>query len=332
MSIFLFCVGAIAFLAGVVMAGFGIPVSEFSFGNTLISAGATTAMGGLIVIGLGAVVSKLQLIAEGLATQAPIRPGRPLDMYEAAAGSRAAAAAAPGRIPFPVKPKPKASMREPQPLEPRAIAPAPSEPIEDQPAQSFTPTFAPALRNPDEPPMTVEDDVSLSPQHPMAAPRPAIVDRGEAERPASPVSLNEPERVATRDEPMLDAGWRSPPPPFPSQSQSASPQTRQHSSYFDTMWPPETRTPRASAVGDAKAEPELELPPPEEAIAPVPHEEPEAPPPANEPRAVAILKSGVVDGMAYKLYVDGSIEAELPQGTLRFASINELRSHLEKNS
>ena len=40
----------------------------------------------------------------------------------------------------------------------------------------------------------------------------------------------------------------------------------------------------------------------------------------------------VVDGMGYTLYVDGSIEAELPQGTLRFASINELRSHLEKNA
>jgi hypothetical protein len=58
-------------------------------------------------------------------------------------------------------------------------------------------------------------------------------------------------------------------------------------------------------------------------------EEPEE---EEAPRAVAILKSGVVDGMGYTLYVDGSIEAELPQGTLRFASINELRSHLEKTS
>ena len=58
------------------------------------------------------------------------------------------------------------------------------------------------------------------------------------------------------------------------------------------------------------------------------HDEHEAP----KPRAVAILKSGVVDGMGYTLYVDGSIEAELPQGTLRFASINELRSHLAKNA
>jgi len=49
-------------------------------------------------------------------------------------------------------------------------------------------------------------------------------------------------------------------------------------------------------------------------------------------RTVAVLKSGVVDGMAYTLYVDGSIEAELPQGTVRFASIHELRNHLAKNS
>jgi hypothetical protein len=49
------------------------------------------------------------------------------------------------------------------------------------------------------------------------------------------------------------------------------------------------------------------------------------------PGAVAILKSGVVDGMGYTLYVDGSIEAELPQGTLRFASINDLRNHLAKS-
>jgi hypothetical protein len=52
-------------------------------------------------------------------------------------------------------------------------------------------------------------------------------------------------------------------------------------------------------------------------------------PPASEPRPIAILKSGVIDGMAYTLYTDGSIEAELPQGTMRFSSIDELRAHLE---
>jgi hypothetical protein len=36
--------------------------------------------------------------------------------------------------------------------------------------------------------------------------------------------------------------------------------------------------------------------------------------------------------MAYTLYADGSIEATLPQGTVRFGSIAELRSHIEANS
>ena len=44
---------------------------------------------------------------------------------------------------------------------------------------------------------------------------------------------------------------------------------------------------------------------------------------------VSVLRSGVLDDMAYTLYSDGSIEAQLPQGTVRFGSINELRQHLE---
>jgi hypothetical protein len=47
---------------------------------------------------------------------------------------------------------------------------------------------------------------------------------------------------------------------------------------------------------------------------------------------VSVLKSGVVDGMAYSLYSDGSIEAQMPEGMMRFASIDELRSHLDQRS
>jgi len=46
--------------------------------------------------------------------------------------------------------------------------------------------------------------------------------------------------------------------------------------------------------------------------------------------AVTVLKSGVVDGMAYSLYSDGSIEAQMPEGMMRFASIDELRAHLDQ--
>jgi hypothetical protein len=52
--------------------------------------------------------------------------------------------------------------------------------------------------------------------------------------------------------------------------------------------------------------------------------------PAVDTPQVTVLKSGVVDGMAYSLYSDGSIEAQMPEGMMRFASIDELRSHLDQ--
>jgi hypothetical protein len=57
----------------------------------------------------------------------------------------------------------------------------------------------------------------------------------------------------------------------------------------------------------------------------------QAPPVRNldEP-SVTVLKSGVVDGMAYSLYSDGSIEAQMPEGMMRFASIDDLRAHLDQ--
>ena len=54
-----------------------------------------------------------------------------------------------------------------------------------------------------------------------------------------------------------------------------------------------------------------------------------APVQTGDQPAVTVLKSGVVDGMAYSLYSDGSIEAQMPEGMMRFASIDELRAHLD---
>jgi hypothetical protein len=44
-----------------------------------------------------------------------------------------------------------------------------------------------------------------------------------------------------------------------------------------------------------------------------------------------VVKSGVVDAMEYKLYSDGSIEAQMPEGMVRFESIDALRAHLGQN-
>jgi hypothetical protein len=96
---------------------------------------------------------------------------------------------------------------------------------------------------------------------------------------------------------------------------------------FDAVWPKRRADEPADAgesVKPAAAEASIDRPSPAETQPPSSV--------SGELRPAAILKSGVVDGMAYTLYADGSIEAQLPQGTVRFGSIAELRSHIENNS
>ena len=50
MPMIMFVIGCVAIMAGVVMIAFGIPISEFSFGNTLIVSGTTLATGGLVIL------------------------------------------------------------------------------------------------------------------------------------------------------------------------------------------------------------------------------------------------------------------------------------------
>lgn len=80
-------------------------------------------------------------------------------------------------------------------------------------------------------------------------------------------------------------------------------------------------------------EPRVAVPPP--IAAPKPPAPPLRPPPKPAAPATAattpdatVYKSGVIDGMAYTLFMDGSIEAELPQGKVRFASVDELQKYL----
>jgi hypothetical protein len=70
------------------------------------------------------------------------------------------------------------------------------------------------------------------------------------------------------------------------------------------------------------------VPPP--IAAPKPPAPPLRPPPKPAPTTpdATVYKSGVIDGMAYTLFMDGSIEAELPQGKVRFASVDELQKYL----
>lgn len=343
MSILLYVAGALFLVIGAALIGFGIPINEFSFGNTLIIAGMVAMVGGLIVLALGVVVRELRHVAEAY-SRAAMRPARPPEP-ESVPLVRAAPAAA-ARVPFPPKPKspplPEISPREPV----ASFAPEPRDELPPSRDDSSLPfPIRRPMATPVAPPITApvprpQEEVFGAPSLPNPADFPDFEGREEA-RPTSAerhrpgdAEVKEAAELAEAGEwddtekpaaaaeaieaepPLFAPARRGPPPPETSAD-------KPERSYFDAMWPAE---PELLKAPDVKP-PHVDLPEPAVEL-----EAEREEPPAEEPRTVPILKSGVVDGMGYTLYVDGSIEAELPQGTLRFASINELRAHLEKTS
>ena len=127
--------------------------------------------------------------------------------------------------------------------------------------------------------------------------------------------------VQGRHEPALDAGWQQLPPSPPAAPSAQGQPRQQQSAYFDAYV---ARSLGRQAVGNnpadgqaRRAEPSHDTIARQATAAPAKRPAPEMPNPrpTNETRVAAILKSGVVDdGIGSMLYVDGSIEAELPQG------------------
>ena len=66
MMVVLLVAGIGLLLAGLVAIGFGIPINEFGFGNTLIIAGTVAACTGMLLIGLWTAVRELKTIARRL--------------------------------------------------------------------------------------------------------------------------------------------------------------------------------------------------------------------------------------------------------------------------
>jgi hypothetical protein len=273
MAFVLLVIGLLAAAIGAIMVGFGIPINEFSLGNTLIIAGTTALMGGLIVIGLALALRQLANLAAALnarpATNAPVSARSMPDMPEPAPR--------PGgpRMPMPVPARPDMpSARAPRPPESRA---APESSLDE--SEPASPLRAPV--RPAQPPAS--DDAFEMPS--WRPPRPGA----------------EPPAARSKEAPRVTPAERR------------APETA-----YDAIWPERSDTsapePRAiggesglgGGLGDSTT--------------------------PSRPEAATVLKSGVVDGMAYTLYTDGSIEAELAQGVVRFGSIEELRNHLEKSA
>jgi hypothetical protein len=246
-------------LVGLAALGYGIPIKEFGWGNTLIISGAVAVCSGLLMMGLWAVARELQHLSQRL-------------------GSSVALGPAPA---FPAEPS-LAPVVAPPPQPPRPLESAPE------------PEAAPAW---------VEARAEPPPAETAPKPRRNLL--------FTSTSRKERERAAARaSEPlapdMLSPDLRPNPPVAetpPAEPAAPVPPT------FEDAWPKSERGRRAGRT------------PPEAAPPSAPREE--------KPQ-VTVLKSGVVDGMAYSLYSDGSIEAQMPEGMMRFASIDELRAHLDQ--
>jgi hypothetical protein len=276
-------------LAGLLAIGFGIPVKEFSFGNTLIVTGVVGACTGMVMLGLWMVVRALNNIARRLGPEvsSPLRA-------DAALLSATAAAPQDGGFLF------------------RGDRPQPED-------------GGPA--DPSVPRPWLEEVAARDRTRPDAPPEPEPVEAAPPVKPRrnllfSSSSRKERERAQARTPDLSAAEFPSAPAAAPpaSEPDEAPPAT------FEDAWPKSERSRAPDAPPRRGRAPSTftEAPPVAtgaERYQPAPRNE-EQPP-------VTVLKSGVVDGMAYSLYSDGSIEAQMPEGMMRFASIDELRAHLD---
>jgi hypothetical protein len=308
----LLILGAVIAAAGVVLIGPGLPFGGRDYDASIVTPGAVAIVGGLILIGLALAVRVLGRIEKALAAR-PLP--HPVFQEEAAApAAEEPADAAPARISFPPKP-----VAEPAPPPAPAVA-TPRVLPEDAALERLREKF-PTLVRLENAPVVEDADVSLSPKPSVRA------DEVVAEA-NSAVARQTNGATPPRIEPRLEVQAR--PVNRPAQAKN-----------FEAFWPKKQR-PGQEAPAPAAKQPAVQQPLPVEPVLtpepvqfqfrePAPEPRPVEPAP-EAPTTVSILKSGVVDGMAYTLYSDGSIEAQLPQGMLRFGSIAELRNHIEQSA
>ncbi|MBR0694688.1 DUF308 domain-containing protein [Bradyrhizobium lablabi] len=292
MVVALLVVGAGLVLAGLAAIGFGIPYKEFSVGSTLIVTGVTGVCTGTIVLAIAVTVRELQNIARRLG------PGM------------------------------AAGLRPEFPLPPPAAAPSPRNPPPAGSGFPFQRDHSPAEASPVASPPSWFEEASQRGAHGEPVPPSSSAEAPSEESTPfkrrnllfSSTSRKERERTRTRAAEPVKPDLLSPElrldTPAPAESQPGG---------FEDAWPKPERSrsvdvaPRRSARAPSTFSDT-------DSGAPSPIHSP----PSQEHPPVTVLKSGVVDGMAYSLYSDGSIEAQMPEGMMRFASIDELRSHLEQ--
>jgi hypothetical protein len=298
--------GVIVAAAGIALVGSGVSVQTHTFDPTVITPGMVAIVGGLLLIGVGVAIRQLARIERTLAARPTAGTAQPNAIVAGVAAKEQPSAnelpTAP-TILFPAKPAAEPTETPAAPELP-GIAQAPMTAAAHE-AERLREKF-PSLLRLENPPVVDEADVSLLPKPPVRA------DEEVAETGNVRVGRQAPPSTPAANLPRIATAART----------SSRPERVTN---LDAFWPRRRRP--GQGVSAAAVESAMPAPTAEPAsVVALPVVAPEVAHP------VSILKSGVVDGMAYTLYSDGSIEAQLPQGTLRFGSITELRNHIEQSA
>lgn len=257
--------GLVALIAGLMAVVAGFPILEFSYGNTLIMAGAIAASSGLVVIALAQILRELRRQASsGLAADAVDRD-----------------------VPQP-SPRISGASRA-EPLSPPRVASAAA--AQEESWRETSPA-RPDVRR-----------ARIDASHTADAPAGEHASR----RPTAP----SPRNLMFRKPADLRTASITEDAPLDSAREGAAHEMPPVSSSqrVEGLW---KRRRKSSGSADDSF-PGLDL---KQKVL--------------ETSAVTVLKSGTVDGLAYTLYSDGSIEAQLEEGVVRFDSIEALRAHLDR--
>jgi hypothetical protein len=300
MFAFFWVAGAVVTLAGLALVATGAIPHDGSIDSGILTAGTIAAVGGLLLIGIGMTVRELRRIEQVIAGRPPraahVDEDQGADFVEA-----------------------HSQLRIPSPAKPGLTT-----------AQAAT--FAAAAH-------ALEDTTSEHLRTRILSRDRSEEERAFAEGNAAPVSrlpLRSEDFRERRDTAAKGYTGNGATPPraitdVDTRARLAGSPATPKAKVFNAFWSGGQRRELPTAAAQAAAAVARALP----AGAPAPASQvfPDAVAvPADQPAAVTILKSGVIEGMAYTLYSDGSIEAQLPQGTLRFGSIAALRDHIESKS
>lgn len=291
--------GGVAFaVLGLLIAFAGLPdrAAGLGLGSDLIQAGATILAGGLVVAALGQVLKALYEVADRVEDAG----------FELAAPRHSLNDELADETPVPL---PRAGARS-------ASAVREAEPEESAPVPPAREARAPRnLREP-QPAPAASAAPAVRPQRPVPeAQRPLRQTPGFEQPQEDDFADDYPPRPEPRwMRTQAEAGRPQPGGVIPLQS-TARP-TR--ATPVAPASPPRRETAPAPAVRTPAYEADPRRRPPAPEHEPADHAEP------------SVVRSGIIGGMAYTLYSDGSIEAELPAGLVRFNSLAELQEHVKR--